>query len=42
MNMMVTLMRQFLGKEFTAKVVPSSSMGRNNAMSNEAYRKVTG
>ena len=42
MNMMVTLMRQFVNKEFTAKVVPSSSMGRSNAMSNEAYRKVTG
>lgn len=42
MNMMVALMRQFVSKEFTAKVVPSSSMGRNNAMSNEAYRKVTG
>lgn len=42
MSQMVTLMRQFVTKEFTAKVVPSASMGRSNAMSNEAYRKVTG
>lgn len=42
MDMMVSLMRQLLNKELTARVVPSSSMGRNNAMSNEAYRRVTG
>lgn len=39
---MVALMRQFLNKEFTARVVPSSGMGRNNVQSGDAYRKVTG
>lgn len=36
------LMRQLLQKELVAKVVPSSSMGRSNQMSAEAYSRVTG
>lgn len=42
MNMMVSLMRQFVSKEFTAKVVPSAGLGRNNQLSNEAYSNIVG
>ena len=37
-----SLLTRIINKEFVAKVVPSSSMGRTNAQSNSAWDKVTG
>lgn len=37
-----TLLNRIAGKEFTAKVVPSSSLGRNNRQSELAYSRVSG
>ena len=42
MRTMVALMNRMLNKEFVAKAVPSSTWGRNNSKSAEAYSKVTG
>jgi len=42
LNTIETILMKMLSKEFVAKVVPSSSMGRNNQMSAEAYDRVRG
>lgn len=42
LSQILTFVRRIEGKEFTAKVVPSSGIGRSNALSADLFNRVTG